>query len=53
MAAKHGTGIVDEVGVNWMGLEKGILRDCGARYDDMATNRNRLWLFKIKVLSNL
>jgi len=38
MAAENGTGSVGVGGVNGMGLKKGILRDCGARYDDAPTN---------------
>jgi len=46
MAAENGTVSVGVGAVNGMGLKKGILRDCGARYDDAPTNRNGQWLNK-------
>jgi len=46
MAAENGTVSVGVGGVNGMGLKKGILRDCGARYGDAPTNRNGQWLYR-------
>jgi len=46
MAAENGTGSLGVGGVNGTGLKKGILCDCGARYEDAPTNRNGQWLNK-------